>query len=77
LVAGGRKLSTIHFFESPVTDAELAQVNADFDKHTIEHGNPIEIQEPHSVVIMDGETFVGLKVILPLREMMYTTTGLT
>ena len=52
-------MSTIRFLERDVTDAELAQINAGFDEHTIEHGNPIEIQERYSVVFMDGQTFVG------------------
>ena len=52
-------MNTIRFFERDVTDAELAQINAGFDEHTIEYGNPIEIQERYSVVVMDGETFVG------------------
>ncbi len=53
------QMSTIRFFERDVTDAEFAQINAGFDEHTIEHGNPIEIQERYSVVVMDGEIFVG------------------
>lgn len=52
-------MSAIRFFERDVTEAELAQINAGFDEHTIEQGNPIEIQERYSIVVMDGETFVG------------------
>jgi GNAT superfamily N-acetyltransferase len=52
-------MSTIRFFERDVTDAEYAQITAGFDQHTIENGNPVEIQERYSVVVMDGETFVG------------------
>jgi len=59
LAAEGLDMNTIRFFERDVTDTEFAQVNAGFDEHTIENGNPIEIQERYSVVVMDGETFVG------------------
>ena len=52
-------MSSICFTERDLTDAEFAQLNAGFDEHTIEHGNPIDIQERHSVVVMDGEIFVG------------------
>ncbi len=52
-------MSSIRFIERDMTDAEFAQLNAGFDEHTIEHGNPIEIQERHGVIVVDGETFVG------------------
>jgi hypothetical protein len=59
LAAEGCNMNTKRFFERDMTDTEFAQVNEGFDEHTIENGNPIEIQERYSVVVMDGETFVG------------------
>lgn len=52
-------MSNIHFFERDLTTTELTQVNVGFDEHTIEHGNPVEKAERHSVVITDDEIFVG------------------
>ena len=52
-------MSSIRFIERDMTDAEFAQLNAGFDEHTIECGNPIEIQERHGVIVVDGGTFVG------------------
>jgi GNAT superfamily N-acetyltransferase len=52
-------MDNISFFERDLTDAEFAQVNAGFDEHTVENGNPIEVAERHTIVVMDGESFVG------------------
>ncbi len=42
-----------------MTDAEFARMNAGFDEHTAEHGNPVEAPERHGFVVMEGERFVG------------------
>lgn len=52
-------MSAIHLQEREMTDAEFARMNAGFDEHTIEHGNPIESSERHGFVALDGETFIG------------------
>jgi GNAT superfamily N-acetyltransferase len=52
-------LNTIHYIEREMTDAEFARMNAGFDEHTIEHGNPIETAERFGFVVMNDETFVG------------------
>lgn len=52
-------MSAIRFLERDLTEAEFARVNAGFDEHTIEHGNPVEVQERFGFVIIYGETFVG------------------
>ena len=49
----------IHFLAREMTDAEFARMNAGFDEHTIEHGNPIETSERHGFVVLDGEKFIG------------------
>ena len=70
-------MSTIRFFERDVTDAELAQVNAGFDEHTIEHGNLIEIQERYSVVVMDAKPLSDRQAVLPIKGTGHTTLGFT
>ncbi len=47
------------FVEREMTEAELACVNAGFDEHTVEQGNPVVTSERFGFVVMDGESFVG------------------
>ena len=42
-----------------MTDAEFARMNAGFDEHTREQGNPLETSERHGFVAMDGGDFIG------------------
>lgn len=42
-----------------MTQAELDRMNAGFDEHSIEHGNPIEAAERYGFVALDGERFIG------------------
>jgi len=51
--------NTIHIVEREMTAVEFARMNAGFDEHTIEHGDPIETSERHGFVALDGEAFVG------------------
>jgi GNAT superfamily N-acetyltransferase len=52
-------MSTIRFLEREMTEAEFARMNAGFDEHTLEHGNPIQTSERYGFVVMDGERFIG------------------
>ncbi len=52
-------MNSIHFCEREMTDVEFARMNAGFDEHTLEHGNPVETAERYGFVVMDGETFIG------------------
>ena len=61
-------MTSISTVEREMTEAELARVNAGFDEHTIEHGNPIETSERFGFVVMDGERFVGCSSGLAYRN---------
>ena len=52
-------MDAISLVEREMTDAEFARMNAGFDEHTREQGNPLEISERHSFVALEGEKFVG------------------
>ena len=52
-------MTAISFIERAMTTAELAQMNAGFDQHATEHGNPPVPSKRYGFVVMDGETFIG------------------
>lgn len=52
-------MNTIHVLEREMTEAEFARMNAGFNEHTIEHGNPVQTSERHGFVALDGERFIG------------------
>lgn len=52
-------MTTFRFQEREMTDAEFARMNAGFEEHSREHGNPVEASERHGFVVMDGDTFIG------------------
>lgn len=52
-------MTGIDFIERDITSVELAQMNAGFDLHATEHGNPPVPSKRYGFVVMDGETFVG------------------
>ena len=52
-------MNTIRLVEREMTDAEFARMNAGFDEHTHEHGNPIQTSDRFGFVAMSGNTFVG------------------
>jgi GNAT superfamily N-acetyltransferase len=54
--------------EREMTDAEFARMNAGFDEHTLEHGNPLQIAERFGFVALDGEAFVGCSSGLAHKE---------
>jgi GNAT superfamily N-acetyltransferase len=60
-------MSSIHFCEREMTDAEFARMNAGFDEHSLQHGNPVETAERYGFVVMDGETFIGCSSGLAYR----------
>ncbi len=51
-----------------MTEAEFARLNAGFDEHTIEHGNPIDVEERYGFIISDGDAFVGSATGLAYRR---------
>jgi GNAT superfamily N-acetyltransferase len=55
----GILMGTIQFFEREMTAAEFARMNAGFDEHTIEHGNPIQSFDRYGFVAVAGEDFIG------------------
>jgi len=52
-------MSEIQVVEREMTDGEFARMNAGFDEHTLEHGNPPQASDRCSFVLLDGETFIG------------------
>ncbi len=52
-------MTDINFIEREMTAEELAQMNAGFDQHATEHGNPPVPSKRYGFVVMDGETFIG------------------
>lgn len=52
-------MKIIQIDEREMTEAEFARMNAGFDEHTLEFGNPIQTSERHGFVVTDGETFIG------------------
>jgi GNAT superfamily N-acetyltransferase len=52
-------MASVSVIEREMTLAELARMNAGFDEHAIEHGNPAKRSERLGFVAMDGEKFVG------------------
>ena len=54
-----RPPDAIHIQERVMTDAEFARMNAGFDEHGIEHGNPTESSGRYGFVAPDGERFIG------------------
>ena len=42
-----------------MTEAEFSRMNAGFDEHSLEHGNPVRPSQRFTFVAMDGELFVG------------------
>src|SRR5688500_823783 len=50
---------TITLVEREMTEAEFARMNAGFDEHAIEHGNPVSPSQRYTFVATDGDLFVG------------------
>ena len=42
-----------------MTEAEFSRMNAGFDEHALEHGNPGPPSQRYTFVVMDGKLFVG------------------
>ena len=54
--------------ERDLSDAELALVNAGFDQHAVEHGNPKEASKRFGFVAVDDGRFVGCSSGLAYRK---------
>lgn len=52
-------MSAIKVVEREMSDAEFARMNAGFDEHTREHGNPLGTSERYGFVLTDSGVFVG------------------
>jgi len=52
-------MDTVNLIERGMTDIEFARMNAGFDEHTREQGNPLETSDRHGFVAMNGEAFIG------------------
>lgn len=52
-------MTAVSVVEREMTDAEFARMNAGFDEHTREHGNPVQSSDRYGFVALDGDTFVG------------------
>lgn len=52
-------MTTITFVEREMTEAEFSRMNAGFEEHSLEHGNPVRPSQRYTFVIMDGELFIG------------------
>ncbi len=52
-------MTTITLVEREMTEAEFSRMNAGFDEHSMEHGNPVHPSQRYTFVAMDGKLFVG------------------
>ena len=52
-------MAAITFVEREMTEAEFLRMNAGFDQHSLEHGNPVRPSQRHTFVAMDEDLFVG------------------
>ena len=52
-------MTKIQFEEREMTDAEFAREQAGFDEHGAEFGNPPYSAERTTIVVLDGEKFIG------------------
>ncbi len=52
-------MTTITLIEREMTEAEFSRMNAGFDEHSMEHGNPVRPSQRYTFIAMDGELFVG------------------
>ena len=52
-------MTNITLVEREMTEAEFSRMNAGFDEHSREHGNPVHHSQRYTFVAMDGNLFVG------------------
>ncbi len=52
-------MTTITLVEREMTEAEFSRMNAGFDEHSMEHGNPVRPSQRYTFVVTDGKLFVG------------------
>lgn len=52
-------MTAITIIEREMTEAEFSRMNAGFEEHSAEHGNPVRPSRRYTFVAMDGEHFVG------------------
>ncbi|MEM7125605.1 MAG: GNAT family N-acetyltransferase [Chloroflexota bacterium] len=61
-------MNTTQIIERAMSDAEFARMNAGFDEHALEHGNPLEESERYGFVALNGAEFVGCSSCLVYRH---------
>ena len=66
-------MDTISFVEREMTESEFAGMNAGFDEHTLEHGNPSEQSERHGFVVLLEGKFIGCASGLAYLNWFYLT----
>lgn len=52
-------MPNFQFIERDMTTAELVQMNADFDRHATQYGNPPVPSQRYGFVLLDGDAFIG------------------
>src|SRR4051812_27239946 len=52
-------MTTIAIINREMSEAEFYRMNAGFDEHAIEHGNPVHTSKRFTFVAMDRDLFVG------------------
>lgn len=52
-------MSAISLIEREMTEAEFTRMDAGFDEHTREYGNPVQTSDRYGFVALDGDAFVG------------------
>jgi GNAT superfamily N-acetyltransferase len=61
-------MNPVCIVERGMTAPELALMNAGFDAHSIENGNPVETSERHGFVALHGARFIGCSSGLATRS---------
>jgi len=52
-------MSDITFINRPMSDQEFDRMNKAFEELGVEHDNPVEKDERHGFVALDGDKFIG------------------
>ena len=52
-------MNEIEVVEREMSNAEFARMNAGFDEHTLEHGNPLGTSDRYGLVLTDSGKFIG------------------
>ena len=64
---------TIIFIEREMSEAEFSRMNAGFEEHALEHGNPFEQSERHGYVVLLEDQCIGCASGLAYLNWFYLT----